>query len=157
MKTTCTRILEFDAAHRVVNHESKCATLHGHRYKIEITAEADKLDSIGRVIDFSVLKEKIGTWLDTNWDHTTILFSEDVETIKALRWIPHFKEPFVAPWNPTAENMAEYLLNDVCFKQLQDTGVLVTRVRVWETPNCYAECVLTKRKERDGQLDLEHK
>ncbi len=154
MNTTCTRILEFDAAHRVVNHESKCATLHGHRYKVEITAEAEKLDAIGRVIDFSVLKDKVGTWIDTYWDHTTILFDQDVETVKALRWIPRYKEPFVCPFNPTAENMAEYLLTEVCHSVLKDTGVVVTKVRVWETPNCYAESTLKKRKKDDGQLDL---
>lgn len=49
---TVTRVLEFDAGHRVVNHESKCATLHGHRYKVEIVAAAPGLDSLGRVIDF---------------------------------------------------------------------------------------------------------
>ena len=37
MTTTCTRRIEFDAAHRVMEHESKCRHLHGHRYAIEAT------------------------------------------------------------------------------------------------------------------------
>src|SRR5262249_14498003 len=53
---TCTRLLQFDAGHRVYQHEGKCANLHGHRYTAEITAQAEALDKIGRVIDFSVLK-----------------------------------------------------------------------------------------------------
>lgn len=146
MQITVTRTLEFDAAHRVVNHESKCSTLHGHRYKAEITATSDKLDDIGRVIDFSVIKEKIGDWIDNNWDHTSIIFDEDKETLKALRWIPKKKEPFAAAWNPTAENMAAYLLRKVCPTLLNSTGVLVIKVRLWETPNCYADAELDAKE-----------
>jgi 6-pyruvoyl-tetrahydropterin synthase len=29
----CTRVMTFDAAHRVLRHESKCASLHGHTYR----------------------------------------------------------------------------------------------------------------------------
>lgn len=136
---TVTRVLEFDAGHRVVNHESKCATLHGHRYKIEIIATAPGLDPLGRVIDFSVLKKKIGSWIDEHWDHTCILWHADGKTIAALKSIPRYKEPFIADWNPTAENMADYLLRVLCPKLLADTEVKIKKVTVWETPNCKAE------------------
>jgi len=139
---TVTRLLEFDAGHRVMNHESKCATLHGHRYKVEITASAPELDSIGRVIDFSILKAKIGTWLDENWDHNVIVWDKDTSTVRLLRDAPRKKDPWVAPFNPTAENMADYLLHQVCYRELSGTGVTVTKVRVWETPNCYADAEL---------------
>jgi 6-pyruvoyltetrahydropterin/6-carboxytetrahydropterin synthase len=139
---TVTRKLEFDAGHRVMNHESKCATLHGHRYVVEVTATAPELDLIGRVIDFSVLKARIGSWLDHNWDHTTILWDRDAETVALVGACPQFKPPFVAPFNPTAENMARYLLLHVCPLLMADTGVEVTKIRMWETPNCYAEVAL---------------
>lgn len=139
---TVTRILEFDAGHRVHNHESKCATAHGHRYKCEVTARADALDQLGRVIDFSVLKEKIGGWLDREWDHNFIVYEQDKLTVAALHQIPRAKEPWVATFNPTAENMAHYLLHDVCPLLLDGTGVVVTRIKLWETPNCCAEAVL---------------
>lgn len=142
MKVTVTRTLEFDAGHRVMNHESKCATLHGHRYKVEIQAEAEQLDDIGRIIDFSVLKNQIGTWLDIHWDHNVVVYEKDEQTLDALRHIPRKKEPWVAPWNPTAENMADHLLRKVCPALMIDTGVTVTKVTVWETPNCRAEAVL---------------
>lgn len=141
MKTTCTRKLEFDAAHRVMNHESKCATLHGHRYVIEVTASGD-LDPIGRVVDFSVIKANIGGWIDTHWDHTTLLGSGDVETIAAVSSCPNRKPVAILPCNPTAENLAQFLLLEICPRLLQETGVAVTKIRVWETPNCYAEAVL---------------
>lgn len=139
---TVTRTLEFDAGHRVHNHESKCATLHGHRYRVEVTAQARELDGIGRVIDFSILKEKVGGWLDEQWDHNVIVWREDVVTLGALMALPRRKEPWAAPWNPTAENMADHLLRVVCPELLEGTGVVVTKVRVWETPNCSAEATL---------------
>jgi 6-pyruvoyltetrahydropterin/6-carboxytetrahydropterin synthase len=139
---TVTRTLEFDAAHRLLNHESKCATLHGHRYKVEVTATAQELDSLGRVIDFSVLKEKIGAWIDQNWDHTSLIYRADERTLKALGDVPSTKEIFVADWNPTAENIADYLLRTVCPRELKGTNVQVISVTVWETPNCKAEARL---------------
>lgn len=139
---TVTRLLEFDAAHRVMNHESKCATLHGHRYKVEVTATSAKLDKIGRVIDFSVIKEKIGGWLDHHWDHTSIIWSKDEATVEALVKLPAKKPVCIVAWNPTAENMAEFLLKFICPMMLQNTGVQVTQITVWETPNCKATATL---------------
>lgn len=133
------RIVEFDAGHRVANHESKCATLHGHRYKLEAYAEADSLDSVGRVIDFSVIKEKLGGWIDDRWDHTTLVWEEDVITLEALKQMPRYKDPFICQFNPTAENMADYLINDICPELFRGTGVRISKLRLWETPNCYVE------------------
>jgi 6-pyruvoyltetrahydropterin/6-carboxytetrahydropterin synthase len=141
---TVTRKLEFDAGHRVMNHESKCATLHGHRYTVWVTAEeaATGLDRIGRVIDFSVLKEKIGGWIDHHWDHTCIISLEDRETLVALSKLPQAKPICGVPFNPTAENMATFLLHNICPILMDGTGIRITKVRVDETPNCYAEVEL---------------
>lgn len=138
---SCTRRLQFCSGHRVMGHENKCAHLHGHNYVVEITAEPSGgrgLDGIGRVIDFSVLKEKVGGWIEDNWDHGMVLHVEDpwyevmakAEPTQKLR---------VMPYNPTAENMAKFLLEQICPQVLADTGILVTRVVVHETENCWAE------------------
>ena len=42
------------------------------------------------------------------------------------------------PCNPTAENMAHFLLTEICPAVLKMTEVTVTKVEVWETENCYA-------------------
>ena len=64
--------------HRVVNHESKCRHLHGHNYRFYFVIEAiEGLDDIGRVLDFSVIKETLCQWLETHWDHKFLLFVED--------------------------------------------------------------------------------
>jgi len=134
----CSRKIHFCAGHRVLNHESKCANLHGHNYIAWIEAEAPNLDDLGRIIDFSVLKEKVGGWIDYHWDHTTILFQEDEALINALESEMENKNLYIMPSNPTAENMAEYLLNEVCPRVLKDEGVEVTKITLYETENCYA-------------------
>lgn len=144
-KITCTRLLHFDTGHRLYRHEGKCAHLHGHRYTAEITAEAESLDAIGRIVDFSVIKEKVGGWIDRNWDHAFVFWSEDIELISAFAQLQK-SEPstrfYKLPMNPTAENMASYLLLTVCPQELQGTGVTVTHVRLWETENCFADAYL---------------
>jgi 6-pyruvoyltetrahydropterin/6-carboxytetrahydropterin synthase len=136
---TCTRKVEFDAAHRILNHESKCRTLHGHRYVVEITARPiDGLDGLGRVVDFSVIKGEVGKWLDDNWDHTTVIHKDD-PLLGALQSDPMaLKPPYVVDWNPTAENMAKFL-QQKSTDLLGEYNIEVVRVRVYETPNCYSE------------------
>lgn len=139
---SCVRRYQFCAGHRVHLHESKCATPHGHNYVVYFHATAPRLDDIGRVIDFSVLKEKLGGWIDKNWDHNFIVYEKDEEMIKALTIAPRKKEPFILAMNPTAENMADFLLKEVCPEQLKGTDVSVNKVVLWETENCFVEASL---------------
>jgi 6-pyruvoyltetrahydropterin/6-carboxytetrahydropterin synthase len=136
-RITCTRKLEFDAAHRVVAHESKCKHLHGHRYTVEITMEAPELDALGRVVDFGVMKEKLGAWLDENWDHNTILWEKDRELGDKIATVTQ-QNIFYLSTNPTAENMAKYLLEHIC-PTLFAAPLKITRLKLQETPNCWAE------------------
>lgn len=132
---TCTRKIGFDSAHRVMRHETKCKNLHGHRYTAEIEAYAIELDTLGRVIDFSVLKSIIGGWIDEHWDHGTILNREDFQIIELCR-LNNWKV-FTLDCNPTAENMAAYLLT-LGNELLKDFDIRIASVKLWETPNCYA-------------------
>jgi len=50
---------------------------------------------------------------------------------------------FVMPYNPTAENMARYLLEVVAPSVLSDLGVVARRVAVWETDESCAVATLT--------------
>lgn len=140
---SCSRKIHFCYGHRVMNHESKCATLHGHNGVVWVHATpCDGLDSLGRVVDFSVLKEKVGGWVDKYWDHTTILFDQDEKTIDLIDQCPKAKDTFVMNVNPTAENMANFLLREVCPKALEGTGVVAHKIVFWETENCFAEQTL---------------
>ena len=138
---TATRRIQFCAGHRVVQHESKCRNLHGHNYVafFEACGIDQEVDALGRVIDFSVLKSEIGGWIDKHWDHGFIAFRTDVVLIAALREAVPEQKIHILDYNPTAENMARYLLRAVCPLVLMDTGIRVSKVTLWETENCYAE------------------
>lgn len=138
---SCTRRIEFDAAHRIINHESKCKYMHGHRYVLEASFVAKELDSLGRVVDFGIIKEKLGGWIDENWDHNAILNEEDKE-LGAIIESGTGQKLFYLGFNPTAENMAEYLLHEVCPELFDNSGVKCIKVKLYETPNCYAEAEL---------------
>jgi len=140
---TCTRKIHFCAGHRVMGHENKCATPHGHNYYVHFFAKADALDDIGRVIDFSVIKTTIGEWINEQWDHTFLVWEKDKQTIDALMAMPRNKDPFVCTFNPTAENMALFLLHEICPKQLANSGVTINKVVIYETDNCYATAELS--------------
>lgn len=136
---TCTRRLQFCAAHRVVGHENKCRNLHGHNYVVLVTA-AGAIDAIGRIVDFSVLKDRVGGWIDRFWDHGCIFWEEDHASLAAVNAFGNTKT-YSLPANPTAENLADYLLTYVCPEVLAGTNVEAIKVVVWETENCYAEAV----------------
>lgn len=136
-----TRRIQFCAGHRVCEHESVCRNLHGHNYVAFFTAigiDSD-VDKLGRVIDFGVLKEKLGGWIFDNWDHAFIVAEFDDLAKMAVHCMGDNHRTFIMLKNPTAENMARYLLDVVAPEVLKGTGVLVIKVVLWETENCYAE------------------
>lgn len=138
---TCTRRIEFDAAHRIMYHESKCKHVHGHRYVAEVTFAIDERDTMGRVIDFGVIKDRLGEWINTHWDHTLILSAEDKKLGDDVEVITG-QTVFYMKAQPTAENMADYLLQSVCPGLFSDIdGLQCSRVRLYETPNCYADAI----------------
>lgn len=136
----CDRRIEWDSAHRVTRHESKCRTLHGHRYVAIVECESEALDHAGRVVDFGVMKERVGAWVDEHLDHTTICASWDHDLIafcRAEALAKGHKAPYVTEGEPTAENIAALILT-VSQGLLDGSGVRVLSVRVFETPNCSA-------------------
>ena len=137
-----TRSFEFDAGHRVLGHEGKCRHLHGHRYRAEVTVQAPELDSLGRVVDFSVLKEKVGGWIDANWDHNVLLHRDDPLLHGYVSSAPIYdlwlgKYPYSCYYNPTAENMAYDLYEKAV--AVMPPHIKVVQVRLYETPNCWAD------------------
>jgi 6-pyruvoyltetrahydropterin/6-carboxytetrahydropterin synthase len=137
---TITRRLEFDAGHRIARHESKCRHPHGHRYALEVTCQSPRLDECGRVIDFAKIKEVVGNWLEDNLDHAFLVDERDDVMLAMLRAGEHgiaFRH-FRLPGEPTAENLARLLLAK-CRELLSPLQIMVVRVRLYETPNCWAD------------------
>lgn len=132
---TVTRSFEFDAGHRVLGHRGKCRFIHGHRYRVEVEVESFMLDELDMVVDFSVIKEKVGNWIDENWDHRLLLNPNDPQVLRLTE--TEEVAPYVMAYgNPTAENIAHEIF-DVARRLL--SGLFrVTSVRVWETPSCSA-------------------
>jgi len=134
MSITITKRLEIDAGHRLLKHESKCRNVHGHRYIFDFTvASKEGLDSVGRIVDFSVIKEKLGGWLDANWDHAMIVQEGD----PLIDWLKAHEQKFYSvPFSPTAENLVEYMAK-VASELIRD-WLEVIEVVCYETPTSKA-------------------
>lgn len=140
------RYHDISCGHRVVGHESKCAHLHGHNYRVTFEVRpCDELDGVGRVLDFSVVKAALCQWLEDNWDHKFLAFTEDpwLRSIERAETYPEvsdmLRDSLVwVPFNPTAENMAKYLVEVVGARVLVGTGTFLHRCKVEETRKCSA-------------------
>jgi len=147
------RYHDFSCGHRVHGHESKCAHLHGHNYRVTFTLQAASLDAVGRVLDFSAIKEYLCIWLEENWDHKFLMWEQDscMQDLHSALSSGPFAHSEAAqmfanstvpvPFNPTAENMALYLLQEVGPSVLPEHCKLI-HVRVEETRKCSAEVYL---------------
>lgn len=167
MGYTVIRSHEICAGHRVVGHESKCRHLHGHNYKFHfkvapkpetipgiapasMATKPGKLDTVGRVIDFSVVKTTLCQWLEDNWDHKFLHWNRD-NLIDALRIAAsrpscplepedheHFLMSLVSlPFNPTAENLAAYMVDVIGPQLLDEYGVELVECTIEETSKCH--------------------
>ncbi len=125
-----TREITFCYGHRLLNHDGKCRHLHGHNGRALITLASEHLDGMGMVMDFSVLKRVVGSWIDQALDHKMLLHADD----PVLPLLRQQGEPvFVLEVNPTAENIAR-LIYDYTASQ----GFPVVEVRLWETETSFA-------------------
>lgn len=135
-----TKEIEFDAAHRVPDHSSKCFNLHGHRYKVEATVAAPELQaagsSTGMVVDFGDLKALLMK-VHEAFDHRTIIYTGDPLRTD-LSGMPGFVEFSSIP---TAENLAGWIFH---FLNSQIPWGFLHQVKVFETPTSVA----TFRSER---------
>ena len=127
--------LIFASGHRLLGHRGKCVYPHGHTYRAEIFMGSDQLDELGFVIDFTDLKDRLGNWIDDNWDHAFLVNSRDTELLNSLRQVEGSRIFVFSECNPSAEAMASELYSQATAL----CGVAPSRVRVWESPTQYAE------------------
>jgi 6-pyruvoyltetrahydropterin/6-carboxytetrahydropterin synthase len=137
-KITAERYHDISCGHRVVGHESKCRFLHGHNYRIWFycAPESGALDTLGRVVDFSVIKTALCAWLEDEWDHKTLIWEQDPMAEALCELTPD--SIVLVPFNPSAENMGEYLLGHIGPTFLAGTGAMLVKVIVSETRKCSA-------------------
>lgn len=134
----CTRLVRFDAAHRVIGHEGNCKFLHGHRFTVEATFSAKKLNKLGMVVDFADIKNLLGSWINKNWDHNTILSQDDKELAEFIENYTKQKV-FLLNSNPTSENLAIYLFERVCPRLFKILGIKCTNLKLYESINSFVE------------------
>lgn len=124
-------IAGFSAAHRLTSYRGKCEHLHGHNYRIHVTARAPSPGDGGMVIDFGELKKVTGMVVE-RLDHT---FLNEVEPFHTL--------------DPSAENIAKFLFDEIG-RHLDDRANLLHSVSVWESDSSRATFLRDTPGSRSG-------
>ena len=113
----------FAAGHALRGYRGKCENVHGHNYKVQVTLQGAQLDAVGLLVDFVEVKRILHAAVE-RLDHQ---FLNDVPPFDVM--------------NPSAENMAKYLYDEI-HAGLQAAGlpvpVEVAQVRIWETDTSVA-------------------
>lgn len=127
---TVMKEIHFCYGHRLLRYEGKCRHPHGHNGKVEIRLSSDRLDPLGMVVDFEIIKRVVQDWVDRELDHKMLLHRED-PLIAVFR---DMHEPyFVMDANPTAERIARVIYDYAASQKLP-----VASVTLWETPQSHA-------------------
>lgn len=128
----------FDMAHMLDGHDGKCKNLHGHTYKLQVEVTGELVESgakSGMVIDFSDLKAVVKREILDKMDHAFIFDSTSERECQVAELLTSLNSKnFGIPMRTTAENMAKYM-----FDRLQEAGLPVSLIRLWETPTSYCE------------------
>ena len=104
---------DFSSAHSLRDYPGKCASIHGHNWKVRITVRTAKLDERGMGMDFGSLKKMLAE-LVKRFDHVN------------LNQIPPFDKQ-----NPTAENIARTIYE--LARGGLPAGVELESIQLWES------------------------
>lgn len=113
----------FPAGHHLRDYAGKCATPHGHNYRVQLAVTGPNLNPIGLLLDFSDLKTALRAVSET-LDH------------KYLNDLPAFESR-----NTSAENIALYFheeLTKLLAPALESTGARIKEIVVQETDTAWA-------------------
>ena len=105
----------FSAGHALRNYRGKCENVHGHNYRCQLTLAGEQLDQTGLLMDFVELKRALLSVID-RLDH---------------QWLNDFP-PFDV-LNPSAENIAKYIYDEVHQGIHAAADVRIQSVKLWET------------------------
>ena len=124
--------ITFDAAHLLTGHPGKCRNLHGHTYRLVVTAaETDAADDM--VIDFRELKQLVEEAAG-QFDHAFMYDGRsEVEREIAAVLERHGLRTRQLGFRTTAENLAKH------FFETLSAHARIVSVKVYETPTSCAE------------------
>jgi 6-pyruvoyl-tetrahydropterin synthase len=114
-----TKSFHFYAAHRNPEGGWKCASLHGHRYGLDVSVTREKVGSI--TIPFAEIEERVMKVIGP-MDHSLLLYSEDPAK-EALLTSGACGKVYEVPFQTSAENMAEHILNRLAWNGLDIVSV----------------------------------
>ena len=134
----------FDSAHRLPRHTGKCHNLHGHTYIVEVTVTGEVCVDGGMILDFYLLGKAFEQVL-SRYDHATVLASFD-PLVKLLQDGAADCCILIMEREPTVENMIDQLGSELSLA-LEGQGVKLCTIRIYETPNCWAEKTFTRENE----------
>lgn len=130
------KIFTFDSAHQLVGHKGKCANVHGHTYKLEVVLQGkvigpENFSDEGFVIDFSDVKDIVKSLIVDSLDHSFLAMGNEpvLATLKETE-----SKVSELGFRTTVENMAVH----ICYT-LREAQLPVYAVKLWETPNSWAE------------------
>jgi 6-pyruvoyltetrahydropterin/6-carboxytetrahydropterin synthase len=123
--------VQFDASHRLLHYKGKCANLHGHRWKVEVWIEGEPDATTGILVDYNVIREIV-----EKFDHQILLNAAD----PMAACIEKFQHVITTKGDPTSELLADLIRKDLArYCRSHKIAAKVTRIRVWESPSCFAE------------------
>lgn len=123
-----TKQFHFEAAHFLPGHRGKCARLHGHSYRLEVTLrgpikQAPGASDDGMVMDFDDLSGIVRQAVLERLDH------QDLNAVTGIR--------------TTAENLAHWIWDALVQAGLPDA--LLYRITLWETAQGRVEITAAER------------
>lgn len=135
-----TRRIELDYGHTLPNHYDFCSQIHGHRAFVEATVKGGIIDISGKtdegmVMDFKFLKEIMMKQIHGILDHGFAVWEKDAEDLEFI--IKRNKKYLITKYPPTAETLAEWAYYQIA--HMIPPGVVLIKVKWWETPNSVAE------------------
>ena len=131
--TTVTKTVKFDAAHVLTGHRGPCGNLHGHTYRVDVSA-AQAADG-DMVIDFRELKGVLAEVILDRFDHSFICNTgSEVEREIAAVVEKHGMRTVAIPFRSTVENLARMF-----YDELKGRIPGLAAVKVWETADNCAE------------------
>ncbi len=140
-KIRVTKIFEFDTAHTLHNYDGLCRNIHGHTYKLHVTAIGEPISDksspkYGMVVDFGILKNRIKENVIDKFDHSLVISCDECSNFAdANKDI--FSRIHIVEFQPTAENLVAHFASLI--KPLMPEGVELFCLRLYETSSSFAE------------------
>ena len=150
MKIRSTKTFTFAMAHLLSGHKGLCKNLHGHNYKMEVTAVAQSNNAVkevgpaeGMVVDFKDLKQFVNKAIVNPLDHATMIWEDSKDPFEHELWAllrKYDKKVVVVAYRPTAENMAADFMSRLnTILNAIEADYRIEKIKLWETDSSYSE------------------